>query len=167
MPVLKEIMDKVRQPNAGPDFTYWQPYLEKWNVKLSEKEFFDYWFSAEKANEEMLALAKDLKQQGIRLFILSNNFAERAKYYEKTFPWLKELFAKVYYSWQTGFIKPDPRCWQNLLAENNLQPGEYVSFDDLENNIKAAEEFGIKSYLFTDAEDIKNILIDLNHGDTR
>jgi len=159
LPALKEIMDKVRQPNAGPDFTYWQPYLEKWGVKLNEKEFFDYWFGAEKANEEMITLAKDLKQQGTRLFILSNNFAERAKYYDDNFPWLKELFEKVYYSWQTGFIKPDPRCWQKILAENNLQPEDCVYFDDSEKNIQTANKLGIKSYLFTNPKDTNHILL--------
>ncbi|OGZ42045.1 MAG: hypothetical protein A3B04_02615 [Candidatus Portnoybacteria bacterium RIFCSPLOWO2_02_FULL_39_11] len=155
MPALKKIMDKVRQPNAGPAFIYWQPYLEKWVVKLNEKDFFDYWFSAEKANEEMVALAKELKQQGIKLFILSNNFAERAKYYEENFPWLKELFEKVYYSWQTGFIKPDPRCWQTILAENNLAPADCVYFDDSPANIQTANNRGIKSLLFTNVEDVK------------
>jgi len=89
LPVLKEIMDKVRRPQDGPAyacFALWQPYLEKWGVKLNEKEFFNFWFSAEKANEEMLTLAKELKQQGIKLFILSNNFAERTKFYDKKFP---------------------------------------------------------------------------------
>lgn len=158
LPALKEIMDKVRQPNAGSCFALWQPHLEQWGIKLSEKEFFDFWFNAEKANEEMLALAKELKQQGIRLFILSNNFAERARFYDANFPWLKELFEKVYYSWQTGFIKPDPRCWQTILTENNLQPADCVYFDDSSTNTQTAANLGIKSYLFTNAEDVKNIL---------
>jgi len=46
MPALKEIMDKVRMPNAGDTFNYWKPYLDKWQVKISKKEFFDFWFSA-------------------------------------------------------------------------------------------------------------------------
>ena len=96
-----------------------------------------------------------LKQQGIKLFILSNNFAERAKYYEENFPWLKELFEKVYYSWQTGFIKPDPRCWQTILAENNLAPADCVYFDDSPANIQTANNRGIKSLLFTNVEDVK------------
>lgn len=158
LPALKEIMDKVRRPNAQPAFTLWRPYLEKWGVKLAEKEFLDFWFSAEKANTEMLTLAKNLKQQGIKLFILSNNFAERAKFYDETFPWFKELFEKVYYSWQTGFIKPDPRCWQNLLAENNLKPADYVYFDDSSTNVEIANDLGIKAYLFTKINPIKSIL---------
>jgi HAD superfamily hydrolase (TIGR01509 family) len=158
LPALKEIMDKVRQPGAPPSFTLWQPYLKEWGIGMSEKDFFDFWFSAEKANEEMITLARELKRQGIRLFILSNNFAERAKFYDETFPWLKELFEKVYYSWQTGFIKPDPLCWQTILAENNLQPADTLYLDDSAANVEAAKTLGINAFVFQGAEETKKIL---------
>lgn len=155
---LKEIMAKVRLPKAGSAYAYWKPYLDKWGIKLSEKDFFNFWFSSEKENTEIIELVKNLKQQEIKLFILSNNFAERTKYYDENFLFLKELFDKVYYSWQTGSVKSDPRCWQNILTENNLQPEECIYFDDSESNIKTAAELSIKSYLFTNADDIKNII---------
>lgn len=105
----------------------------------------------------MLALARELKQQGTRLFILSNNFAERAKFYDEAFPWLKELFEKIYYSWQTGFIKPDPRCWQTILTKNNLAPADCVYFDDSTANIEAAKTLGLNAFIFKDAEETKRI----------
>jgi len=128
MPVLKEIMARVRLPNAGSAFSYWKPHLKKWEINFSEKEFFYFWFGAEKENPGMTELAKKLKQQGIKLFILSNNFVERSGYYAKNFLFLKELFEKIYYSWQTNFVKPDPRAYQNLLSENNLKPGGMYLF---------------------------------------
>lgn len=74
LPALTEIMTKVRRlGNNRPSFTYWQPHLKKWGVKFSKKEFFDFWFSAEKTNMEMVELARKLKQQGIKLFILSDS----------------------------------------------------------------------------------------------
>ena len=39
LPKLSEIMDKVRQPNAGRAFDYWQPALKEWKVNFSEQEF--------------------------------------------------------------------------------------------------------------------------------
>jgi len=53
------------------------------------------------------------------------------------------------------------------LIPPSAQPADCVYFDDSQANIQTTNELGIKSYLFTDTEDIKNILIDLNHGDTR
>jgi HAD superfamily hydrolase (TIGR01509 family) len=158
MPALKEIMGTVRRPNAKSAFSYWKPYLEKWNVNLSEKEFFDFWFIAEKENPEMIELSKKLKEQGIKIFILSNNFTERTKYYDENLPFLKEVFEKVYYSWQTGFVKPDINAFQNLLTENGLSPEECVYFDDSEKNIIIADSIGIKGFIFKDAKETQGIL---------
>lgn len=157
MPALKEIMAKVRQPNAGSAFAYWKPYLDNWGIALSEKEFFDFWFNSETENTKMTRLVQKLKQQGIKLFILSNNFAERTAYYDKHFPFLKYLFEKVYYSWQTGFIKPDTRAYQNILTENNLKPEKCAYFDDSETNIQVATNLGIKSFIFKDANTTEEI----------
>ncbi len=153
LPKLSEIMDKVRQPNAGPAFTYWEPVLNEWGIKLSEKEFWDYWFKAEKVSDNMVAFAKDLRAKGVKVFILSNNFKERAEYYGN-YPWVHEAVDKVYFSWQTGFIKPDPQAWTSILAEHNLKPAECMYFDDQERNIHAAEKVGITSFIFSDEENL-------------
>ncbi len=148
LPALKEIMAKVRLPNAGSSYNYWKPYLEKWNIDLSEAEFFDFWFGAEKENKEMVGLARELKAKGYKIFILSNNFIERARYYDQQFPFLKEISDKVYYSWQTGFVKPDPEAYRFLLTENNLKPEDCTYFDDSQENIEVARELNIKAYMF-------------------
>ncbi len=148
LPILKEIMTKIRKPNAGSTFSYWKPYLEKWNINLTEKQFFDFWFNAEKEIPELVELAKQIKKMGVKVFILSNNFAERADYYKKNSPFLTKIPDKIYYSWQTGFVKPDPQAFKNLLIENNFKPEECIYFDDLEENIKVANALEIKAFLY-------------------
>lgn len=159
LPVLKEIMNKIRMPNAEGVYSYWKPHLKKWNVKLTEREFLDYWFNAEKENPAMLNLARELKKQNVLLFVLSNNFRERAEYYTQKFLFLNELFEKVYYSWQTGFIKPDVRAYELILKENDLKPESCVYFDDSETNVEAANNLRIKSHLFISAGDVKEKLL--------
>lgn len=51
LPKLSEIMEAVRKPNARPAFEYWKPVLGEWGIALSEKEFWEYWFGAEKLSE--------------------------------------------------------------------------------------------------------------------
>lgn len=154
---LNQIMDQVRKPGAQPAFTYWKPYLDKWGIKLSEQEFWDYWFNAEKPSEEMLDLAKQIKAKGLKIFLLSNNFKERAEYYGH-YRWMSDVIDNAYYSWKTGFVKPDYKAWENLLRENNLEPEDCMYFDDQEKNVKAAGEVGIKSYLFVDPNTTRNII---------
>lgn len=158
LPVLKEIMAQVRKPGAKDMYSYWQPHLEKWKVPLNENQFLDYWFSSEKENREMIEIAEELKRKGIALFILSNNLRERAKYYKEQFSFLNTLFEKVYYSWQTGFIKPDRRAYQLILEENNLRPEECLYFDDSQTNVDVATALGIESYLFVGSADVKQKL---------
>ncbi len=161
LPALKEIMAKVRNPNAGDAFLYQKPYLKKWGIKLTKEEFFNFWFSGEKEIKELVDLAKQIKNKGVNIFILSNNFSERATYYKREFPFLK-IFNKIYYSWQTGFVKPNSEAFQSLLLENNLKPEESIYFDNSEENVVAANYLGIKSFLFEGIDEFKKVLIENN-----
>ena len=161
IPALKDIMAKVRKPGAGEAFAYWKPYLDKWGVNLSEEDFFSFWFSAEKEMPELIELAKQIKSKGVKIFILSNNFAERAEYYSKSFSFLNN-FDKVYYSWQTGFVKPDKEAFKNLLSENNLKPDECIYFDNSKENIDSANGVGIKSFLFETSAGFEKTLKEYN-----
>ena len=160
LPKLFEIMEATRKPNAGPAFAYWKPVLEEWNIKLSEQEFWDYWFKTEVQSERMITFAKVLKQKGIKVFILSNNFKERAEYYGH-YPCVHEAVDKVYFSWQTGFVKPDIQAWQMVLSENNLKPEECIYFDDQQKNLDASESLGIKSFVFTNESDLEQKITEL------
>jgi putative hydrolase of the HAD superfamily len=95
-----------------------------------------------------------LREKGIKVFILSNNFRERANYYEQ-YPWIHDAVDKVYFSWQTGFVKPDIRAWELILSENNLKGEECLYFDDQEKNLKASESVGIKSFKFFNEEELE------------
>lgn len=142
---LKIVMDQVRLPNAPKVFDLWKSYFDKWNLKLTEEEFLKYWFSGESLVPELLNYANELKQKGIKIFILSNNFRERTTYYRENFPQLFAEFDGVYFSWETGFVKSQPEAYLNLLRKNGLEPGECVFFDDSDKNIELAKSLGIHS----------------------
>lgn len=156
LPALSDVMSHVRLPGAEDMYSYWEPYFKSWGLIVSEEEFTDFWFNAEQENAEMVALARELKAKGVRLFILSNNLRERSAYYDTHFPFLRELFEKQYYSWQTGFIKPDMRCFETVLAENNLKPEECLFFDDSEKNVAVANSLGIENYVFEGPDQVRS-----------
>ncbi len=158
---LKKIMIKVRNPNAGDAFAYWKPYLEKWGLNMSKEDFFNFWFDSEKEIPELVELARQVKKKGIKIFILSNNFIERAVCYGKKFSFLN-IFNKIYYSWQTGFVKPSPEAFKNLLLENNLKPEECIYFDNSKENVEMANALSIKSFHFEKIENLEKTLKDYN-----
>ena len=157
LPKLKEIMEEVRKPNAKPAFSYWGSVLKEWKVELTESKFWDYWFRGEIQSDRMIEYAKMLKEKGIKIFILSNNFKERADFYGH-YPWMHDTVDKVYFSWQTGFVKPDVKAWELVLSENSLNTTDCIYFDDQKKNLDAAESIGIKSFLFTNEEDLEKII---------
>lgn len=157
MDELSKIMYQIRQPGAPRAWDCWGDVLKGWGVMLTEKDFWKYWFGAEKVSDQMVAFAKGLRSKGIKVFILSNNFKERADYYSQ-YPWMHEAVDKVYFSWQTGFVKPDVRAWEFLLKENNLKPEDCIYFDDQEKNLKASEEAGVKAFKFINEEELEKVV---------
>lgn len=72
--------------------------------------------------------------------------------------YIKELFDGGVYSFQKHMIKPNQDFYNLLIQRYNLNKEECIFFDDIEKNIKAGLEAGIKSIKYTSIEDIKNNL---------
>jgi len=158
LPILKEVMTIARKPGIKDSFALWKPKLEKIGFNIDKEEFFHFWFSGEKLIPELIEYAKKLRERGLKAFILSNNFKERTEYYRKNFPEIFSSVDKVYFSWETGFVKPDPRAYLNILREHGLRPEECLYFDDSEENIKSAQKLGIKAIKYTNFLETKKII---------
>lgn len=150
IPAQIEIMNNVRRPNAPDLFSLWLPYFENWKVSFDKESFLRYWFDSEIEVPKMFDLIKELKSAGNKVFILSNNFRERYEYKKDFFDRLNSLCDGVYYSWNTGFVKPHPNAFGLVLATQNIMPDECLFFDDDPRNVIAAEDIGIESYVFKD-----------------
>jgi len=155
LPALKEIMAVVRKPNAPAAFTLWKPYLDQWQVSLSEQQFFDFWFSGEYLVPELVEYAQELKNGGVKVFLLSNNFKERTEFYRKNFPQIFQCVDKAYFSWESGFVKPSVESLQLVLSENSLRSEECIYFDDSDDNIKVAQSLGITAEKWTNLVEAK------------
>jgi HAD superfamily hydrolase (TIGR01509 family) len=155
---LKEIMPILRVPNAPGCFEIFEPYLIKWDTSLDEGYFLDYWFSGEEINQEVMDLIKKLKKKGIKVFILSNNFKERVAYYKENFKEMLNNFDGVYFSFETGFVKPDHKAFENILEKNGLSANECLYFDDSSKNVVSAKGLGIEAFEYTNLKEAKKIM---------
>ena len=156
---LKKVLMITRKPSSEPFFELLKPYLEKLDLSISEEGFFNFWFSGEKLVPEMLDYTKELREQGIRVFILSRNFKERTQYYRQNFLEIFNNVDKAYFSWETGFVKPDPLAYQQILSENDLKPEECIYFDDSQENIESAKRLQINAYRYEGLKETKEIII--------
>ena len=125
---------------------------------MSKETWYTYFFPADQLVPEMVAIAQQAKTRGIKIIILSNNFRERTEYYDKQFPVLRTLADKIYYSWETGRIKPSREALELVLQDFPFPPQSFLYFDDGEENVAIAQTLGIKAYFFKSAEDVKEKL---------
>jgi putative hydrolase of the HAD superfamily len=74
---------------------------------------------------------------------------------------MERLFDVVVVSAEVGMIKPDPRIFQLTADRLGMLPGECFFIDDIERNVTAARECGMRSTVFTSASDLERALAEL------
>lgn len=113
------------------------PKLFEYNIRCVNP--FDY----------TIPLIDKLKATGYNVYFLSNwskwSYELLDRYHK--FDFLEKMNGGVW-SWQTGCMKPNERIYRILLNKYNLNPEECVFFDDLKDNVEAANGVGIKGFLF-------------------
>jgi HAD superfamily hydrolase (TIGR01509 family) len=114
-------------------------------------------FIAERENDDVVAVVKELKERGMRLFLLSNIFIWDSAHFLNKFPSLR-LFEKCYFSSDTGTAKPSPAAYQKVLEENSLNPEDCVFFDDTRANVEGAKALGIEAHVFENAAAVREVL---------
>ena len=83
---------------------------------------------------------------GVRIFLLSNISTYFANHAEEI-PILAK-FDKCIFSAVCGSVKPSREIFEYLCASCEILAEETVFVDDSEKNIRGAEEFGIRGFLF-------------------
>ena len=139
--------------------------IESWrSVELGKDDSWKFWerlgsfigCKPEEIREEMMKfyrprwgmvrLVKSLKGRYL-LGMISNHIKDWFEYNIKMMG-LEEIFDEIVASYKVGLMKPDKRIYQLTIKRMGLRPWECVFVDDLERNLKPAEEMGMKTLLF-------------------
>jgi putative hydrolase of the HAD superfamily len=99
----------------------------------------------------MLKLLDDLRAQGIATAILTNNV--RALGAWRDFADWDQLVDAVIDSCEVGMRKPEHRMFHHACELLGVAPTEALFLDDMDANVKAAEEVGLTAVLVTDPAD--------------
>jgi epoxide hydrolase-like predicted phosphatase len=109
--------------------------------------FGERYFASLAPNDELLAYLDGLRSRGVRLALLTNNVREWEPRWRAMLP-VDELFETVVDSAFVGMRKPEPGIYALTLERLGL-PGAACAFvDDIEINVRAAEEHGIRGVHF-------------------
>jgi len=85
-----------------------------------------------------------LRDDGVRLALLTNNVREFGDAWRATFP-VSELFATVVDSCEVGMRKPDPAIYEHTCALLDVAPTATVFLDDNADNVAAARALGVET----------------------
>lgn len=110
------------------------------NVKM--KEFFFEFVNLMKPDLRMLELKHALRQNGIRLAVVSNTNRYHFEYVRQKWPEVFMNFDCLALSFQLGARKPEPRIWQIPARRLGVNLSECLFIDDLEVNTCEFERLG-------------------------
>lgn len=133
-------------------------YLKDWGWEKSLEELLTYWFEREsKRDEELMDYIAKLHNKGIKIYIGTNNEKYRTEYLRDKMG-LGQIAHKVYGSGHVGYAKPDHNFFKFILDDQGLKKTEVLFWDDDEENVQAAKEFGIKAEVYKEFEEFKKVI---------
>ena len=110
-------------------------------------EILDHWHEYMPEFPDMAELCRRLKENGYRLFLLSNA-SVRFEAYREDFQALKHFDGAVVSAfYQT--VKPEERIYRILFDTYQLKPEECFFIDDSEANVKAGRALSMPGHVYT------------------
>ena len=133
---LEEILELILRKNDC--------YSEELLNKLVEKRV---WAKAEcfkHLHEEIIPMLQALKEQGIKIGLISNCFSEEAKLIRESI--LFPFFDAAMLSYEQGVKKPDEEIYKRCMKELQVEPKECLYIGDGgSHELEAANGLGIRA----------------------
>jgi putative hydrolase of the HAD superfamily len=111
--------------------------------------FSEIYFDALEVNEPMIGVMRDAKESGFRMALLTNNIREWEPLWRAMLP-VGEIFELVVDSAFVGMRKPEPGIYELTVERlgDGVEPADCLFVDDVEVNIDAARELGMRTVHF-------------------
>lgn len=100
-------------------------------------------------NLELWPLIQKLKEQTIRLILLSNISECHFNRISTDYP-IFQLFDHRILSYEVGACKPHPQIFQKALSHSHCKPNECFYTDDIPEFVASARKEGLPAELYTD-----------------
>lgn len=112
--------------------------------KISAREMMERMAETSKPRPKMVEAIRRIRNQGLLVAALTNNWAPEGEAESATNP-LLPLFNVFVESSVEGLRKPDPRIYELVLERLDVKPQEAVFLDDIGANLKPARAMGIRT----------------------
>lgn len=131
-------------------------YLKNWRWRKTVDEFVEYWLSyASNLNEDLISYIQNIRKKGIECYIATNQEKHRAKHLIESLGF-ENKFDEVFASVHLGYRKPDLNFFRKIWKKIGKPDKKTILFwDDNENNVTAAREFGIHAERYSSFGNLK------------
>lgn len=166
--VSKETIDETFLGHYGKDASlymkgkisreeFWEGVAKKLKIKKEMiPKFQQIWYSAYKPIKGMRKLVLELRKN-YRVIAFSGNTEGRIEYLDKKYG-LNNDFDAFVLSFDIGFGKGEVEFCEALLKKINCKPEECAYVDNTQRFLDVAKQFGIKTILFKNAEQVRQDL---------
>lgn len=136
---------------------YWRSQIERFGWKTTAERLKTLVRENFKEVPGTRALITEVRSRGFRTGVLSIHGREWVSHLDQRyrFNW---LFDRLFYSYATGKLKPDPAAFMEVAEAFGIAPEECLYVDDYEINTKAAKSLGFETHLFTSADRLRDEL---------
>ena len=132
------------------------------NPTASDTQIDDAWYAMIKDIPATRVQTLQRLKEKYRIFLFSNT---NAIHIERLLPEFRNehgidfpsLFEKDFYSHEIQGRKPDPEAFQKVINLAKVKPEETLFVDDLEKNILAAKDVGLKAFWLQDGMELAQL----------
>ena len=114
-------------------------------------DFREVFFGGLKPNAPMIELMRELRGEGYRMAMLTNNVKEWEPLWRPMLA-VDEIFELVVDSAFVGMRKPEPRIYELTVERIGVPAAACLLVDDTLPNVEAAREFGIEAVHYRDPD---------------
>lgn len=125
-------------------------------IGIYEREWDNMFGDIIQGTVDLLYALRDLNYP---LFALTNFSADKFSDFRQKHEFMT-LFQTIVVSGEEKIIKPDARIYQILLDRVGIAAEQILFIDDRRENLVTAQEIGLQTHLFTDADNLKSYLTD-------
>ncbi|MFH1412210.1 MAG: HAD family phosphatase [Candidatus Omnitrophota bacterium] len=135
----------------------------RFRLDIKFKEFYEVWNSIFSPYPEMEKMVLELKEKypELKLILVSNTNEAHYEFLREKYDILNAFDERVL-SHEIGCQKPDPRIFNEALRLAGSIPKETFYADDRQDLIDAARVMGIRAFLFTEYQELKEQLSSCN-----
>ena len=154
----REVFDLERSALAGQaDFAEaLGPLVARLGVPDAAGKLATEWWCSIEEDKAVLALVSRLRHQGILCALATNQQSYRARHMDEALSY-RTLFDRCFYSHQLGYVKPDLRYFESIIAALALTPEEFLFIDDSQRNVAAAGEVGMHAAHFVLTDELDSV----------